>query len=71
MNEMNEAARTLLALAQAFPAVRDTVREFWGERVADLGPVPPDLRQHFADVDAEIDAALAAGSSDPPWKPKP
>ena len=55
---MSTAGKILLALVQFAPEVRDAVLRFWGAHVIDLGPVPPDLRQHAADVDAEIDRRL-------------
>lgn len=50
----------LLKLVKYAPEVRDVVSRFWGEHEFDLGPVPPDLKQHAADVDAEIDKLLVS-----------
>ncbi len=59
---MSEAAKILYDFAKwaapLMPEVLKLVRTFWQGR-ADLGPVPPDLKADFANVDAEIDALLA------------
>ena len=49
-------------LAEAAPhlveGVRGVMAAFWSANIADLGPVPPDLRA-FKTVDDRIDARLA------------
>lgn len=60
---MSDAAKLLLEFvkwaAPMLPEIKKLACSFWQCRVADLGPVPPDLRAHFADVDAEIDRQVA------------
>jgi hypothetical protein len=62
---MNDAAKLLVEFAkfaaQHSAEVVKLIHAFWQTR-ADLGPVPPHLKAHAADVDREIDDELRRSS---------